>query len=344
MKKTSLILFLFAVLAGSLYFYSNFWLTTNLQSRDFGISAGQSVNQISSHLKEQGIIKSMFIFEAYIWLKKLGSKMQIGEYEIAPRTPISKLARDFTASPEQRERKITIPEGWTVRDIGFYFENLGIAQAEELQELVGFQAADYRKNREFPELKDFSAEFNFLADKSKYLGLEGYLFPDTYRLRANAKIEDIVKKMLDNFGKKFTPELRAEVSRQKKTIFDIVRMASLLEAEVRGKTDKEIVADIFWRRLALGMPLQADSTINYFTFKKNARSESKDLKKDSPWNTYKYRGLPLGPIGNPGLESILAAIYPKSNQYLYFLTDKDGNVHYAKTFDEHNKNRRRYLR
>lgn len=344
MNSLSRLIIFLAILLGFFYFHSNFWLTANLQSRDFGISAGQSVNQISSHLKEQGIIKSMFVFESYVWFKKFGSKMQIGEYEIAPRTPISKLVRDFTALLEQRERKITIPEGWTVRDIGFHLKNLGIAQVEELQELVGFQAADYRKNREFPKLKDFSAEFNFLADKSKYLGLEGYLFPDTYRIRANASVEDVARKMLDNFGKKFTPELRAEVLRQKKTIFDIVRMASLVEAEVREKVDRKIVADIFWRRLALGMPLQADSTINYFTLKKNAQSESKDLKKDSPWNTYKYRGLPLGPIGNPGLESILAAIYPKPNQYLYFLTDKDGNVHYAKTFDEHLKNKQKYLK
>ncbi len=343
MKKL-LTLILALITASFFYFYLNFWLTGNLQVRNFVIAGGEGVNQISAHLSEQGIIRNEFIFEIYVWIKGLGSKMQIGSYEIATQTSIARLVHDFTALPQTRERKITVIEGWTVRDIGFYFANLGIARAEELQELVGFQAVNYRTITTMPQPKDFGAEYDFLADKPLNLGLEGYLFPDTYRIRANADVEDIIRKMLDNFGKKLTPELRAEIERQGKPIFDIVIMASLLEAEVRTPQDRALVSDIFWRRLRLQMPLQADSTINYFTFKKNAQSEVADLKKDSLWNTYTHQGLPLGPVGNPGLESIQAAIYPKPNSYLYFLTDKDGGVHYAKTFKEHLGNKQKYLK
>ena len=344
MKRFIFIIFLLSILGGLYYIYSNFWLTINLKTKTFQINEGESVSEISTNLDKQGIVKSRLIFETYIWWKKRGSNMQVGEYTISPGTPLNDLAKKLITPPGQKEKKITIIEGWTVRDIGFYFENLGIRQAEGLWELVGFQGVDYRKNNKLPRPKDFSGEYDFLSDKPKYLGLEGYLFPDTYRIREAGGVEEATRKMLDNFGRKLTPELRAEINHQGKSIFDIVRMASVIEGEVRGEEDRKMVSDIFWRRLAIGMPLQADSTINYFTFKNNPQSRSEDLKVDSPWNTYKYRGLPLGPIGNPGLESILAAIYPKPNQYLYFLTDKDGVAHYAKTLDEHIKNRSKYLK
>jgi UPF0755 protein len=149
--------------------------------------------------------------------------------------------------------------------------------------------------------------------------------------------------MLDNFDKKLTQDLRDEIARQKKTIFEIVTMASILEKEVQTDEDRAMVADIFWRRLKAGMPLQADSTINYITGKSDSRANLTDIQIDSPYNTYKYPGLPVGPIGNPGLSAIKAAIYPKANGYWYFLTTDDGKVIYAKSFDEHKANKAKYL-
>ena len=150
--------------------------------------------------------------------------------------------------------------------------------------------------------------------------------------------------MLENFETKLTPDLRAEIARRGLTVFDAVRMASVIEAEVRSDDDRAMVSDIFWRRVAAGRGLEADSTVNYCTGKSQAAVDYKALSVDCPWNTYKYKGLPAGPIGNPGLSSLRAAVFPKANPYWYFLTDADGNVHYAKTLDEQVANKRKYLK
>jgi len=170
------------------------------------------------------------------------------------------------------------------------------------------------------------------------------LFPDTYRVFRDASISDIVKKILDNFNQKLTSELRFEIKSQGKNIHQILTLASILEKEVSTDQDRKLVAGIFYKRLELGMPLQADSTVNYVTGKDSSRASAKDLEIDSPYNTYKYRGLPPGPISNPGISSILAAIYPSSNNYLYFLTTPDGQVIYNETHDQHVIDKAKYYR
>jgi UPF0755 protein len=140
--------------------------------------------------------------------------------------------------------------------------------------------------------------------------------------------------MLANFGKKLNPELREKIAVQKKTIFDIVTMASLLEKEVITLDDKKIVAGILWKRLEIGMPLQLDATVNYVTGKNDPSVTIKDTTIDSPYNTYKYKGLPKGPISNPGIDSIIATIYPKKTNYWYYLTD--GKTIFSETLQQHN--------
>jgi UPF0755 protein len=139
--------------------------------------------------------------------------------------------------------------------------------------------------------------------------------------------------MLKNFDQKLTPALMAEIKAQKKSIFSIVTMASLLEKEVKTQEDKKIVSGILWKRIAIGMPLQLDATINYITNKGDASVTIKDTKINSPYNTYKYYGLPKGPISNPGLDSISAAIYPTKTNYLYYLTD--GKTIFSETLEQH---------
>ncbi|MEA3272729.1 MAG: endolytic transglycosylase MltG [Patescibacteria group bacterium] len=309
----------------------------------FVIESGEGVNQISQHLKDQEFIKSMFVFESYIWWRGLGSKFMAGNFELKKGMSVNKIVRLLTTQPAQNEKEITVIEGWSLRDFGYYLENQGMFQAEELHELAGFPATDYRGLRALTRPKDFSDEYNFLDDKPAYVGLEGYLFPDTYRIFADATVEDIVRKMLNNFDKKLTPELRVEISRQGKSIFDIIIMASILEQEVQSEKDKKLVADLFWRRLDAGMALQADSTVNYVTGGDRAQATYKDLEVDSYFNTYKHRGLPLGPICSPGLTSIKAAIYPTSNNSWYFLTTPEGQVIYSGDFEEHKDNRAIYL-
>ena len=162
----------------------------------------------------------------------------------------------------------------------------------------------------------------------EFLNLEGYLFPDTYLVRTDETPESLARRMLQNFDTRLTPDLKKEIQRQKKTIFEIVTMASLLEKEVRGLQDRKIVAGILWKRLSIGMALQVDAAME----------------------TYKHPGLPAGPIGNPGMESILAALYPTESPYWYYLSTPTGppggeasKTIFSKTLDEHNLAKAKYL-
>ena len=185
----------------------------------------------------------------------------------------------------------------------------------------------------------------FLDSVPKGVDLEGYLFPDTYRVFNDVSDEEIVKKLLNNFDKKLSPELRQKIARQGKTIHEIITMASIIEKEVSSEADRPIVAGILYKRIKNGMRLEVDSSINYITGKNDPGANYADLEIDSPYNTYKNYGLPPGPICNPGLAAIKAAVYPEESAYLFYLNRQDtGETIFSKTFDEHIKNKNKYLK
>jgi len=316
---------------------------TDIEERLFLIERGQSLFQIASALEDQNLIKCKFSFTFNVFLKGKQDNLQAGEYSLSPSMSIADISQKIISGDVAKET-ITIPEGWNLRDIAWYFENRGMFQAEELFELVGFPLIDYSKSTDLPQPKDFSQDYDFLKDKPNILSLEGCLFPDTYELNRGDGLEEIVRKMLDNFDEKLTQELRDEITNQGKTIFEIVTMASLLEKEVRILEDKKIVAGVLWKRLKNNMPLQVDATIIYITGKKTTQVSIGETKIDSPYNTYKYRGLPLGPISNPGLESILASIYPESSGYWYYLSTLEGETIFSRNLEEHNIAKAKYLK
>jgi len=311
---------------------------------NFEIKEGIGVNQISRNLYDEGLIKNKFIFETYIWARQLENKIQAGEHELNTGMNMQTIVNKLTSGVSlNKEKNITFIEGWNLRDIRNYLEEQGIKEVGDLYALAGFPAVDYNTVLDLPTRKDFSGEFEFLESKPKNLSLEGYLFPDTYRIYKDASIEDIIYKALDNFDNKLSEDLRAEIRKQSKTIHEVITLASIVEREARGEENKKIVADIFLKRLKAGMPLQSDATVNYITQKQDLRPSLQDTKIDSFYNTYKYKGLPMGPICNPGLESIEAVIYPKTNDYWYFLTTPEGEFIYSKTHDEHVANKQKYL-
>jgi len=185
---------------------------------------------------------------------------------------------------------------------------------------------------------------NYLEVEELDSDLEGYLFPDTYEISPEDGIEEIIEKMLANFDKKLTLELREEITSQGKTIHEIVIMASLVEKEVRTFEDKKIVSGILWKRIESNMPLQVDATITYITGRKSTEILKEELEIDSPYNTYKYKGLPFGPICNPGMESILAAIYPETSEYWFYLSTPEGETIFSKTLKEHSETRLKHLK
>ena len=204
---------------------------------------------------------------------------------------------------EPEEVLITIPEGYTVRQMGELFEKVGLFLKEE---------------------------FLVLAQKE-----EGYLFPDTYRFFRKTTPEKVIEKMKKNFEEKIKD---LSVNR------DTIIMASIIEKEIHDTEDRKVVSGILWRRIKEEIGLQVDASLNYVLGKTSAELTADDLKIDSPYNTYKYRGLPVGPIANPGLDAILAAINPTESPYLFYLSDKDGVTHFARNFEEHKANKLRYLR
>ena len=324
-------LFLIVLFAG-IFIFQGFYSAKDPQEgaeeKIFLIERGQSLFEVSENLQREGLVKGRTLFNLYVFLKGWRLKLKAGNYELSSSMNIAEIAKKITSGDIVKE-KITIIEGWNLRDIGAYFEQKGIATAEELFELAP---------------KDFSEEFGFLTDKPKNASLEGYLFPDTYEISPGIALKEIINIMLANFNKKLTPELREEITKQNKSIFEIVTMASLLEKEVRTDADKELVAGILWKRLEGKIPLQVDATITYLTGKKTTKILKEETKIDSPYNTYKYLGLPVGPIANPGLASIKAALYPKSSDFWYYLSTPEGETVFSKTLSEHNINRNKYLR
>lgn len=249
------------------------------------------------------------------------------------------------------ERTIQILEGWNEREISQYFEGQGLWMSEELLELVGFPKYDYRQEEINPWPKDFSLEYDFLKDKPKYYSLEGYLFPDTYRIYATSTIEEVVYKMLDNFGTKLSPKMRRDIAAQGHTIYQTVIMASIIEKEApfspsdKDNRDARTISGIFWNRLKIGQALQSDATLSYYFGDKNSQHSGAQLAVDTPYNSYKYPGLPPTPICNPGFLALQAAIYPLDSNYNYFLTPTDSRqVIFSSTYDEHLANKAKYLK
>lgn len=172
---------------------------------------------------------------------------------------------------------------------------------------------------------------------------EGYLFPDTYLFLPNVRSAEVISTLKQNFQRKIS-SLNSEINNFNKPVADIIKMASILELEARTLESKRTIAGILWRRIELGMPLQVDVSFKYINGKTTKSLTTADLKIDSPYNSYVYKGLPPTPISNPGLDSIKAAITPIKTNYLYFLSDKTGAMHYAKTYSEHLQNKQIYLR
>lgn len=298
------------------------------------ITPKSGVHEIAGELRQQGLIRNRTTFEIAVWLAGMHRRLKAGSFELSRSMSATAIAQKIGKDPIVPDVVITIPEGWTAQEIGTYLEKKGIGTRGAFVE-----AASVRDSRELLP----NDRFDFLAERPSGASIEGYLFPDTYRVFPDSNPKDVIKKMLTNFGTKVTPELRDELSRSKRTLFDAVTLASIVEREVRGAHDRSLVADIFWRRLQADIPLQSDATVNYVTGKHALQPSQEDTTVDSPYNTYRYRGLPPGPIGNPGLESITAVLRPQSSDYFYFLTDAQSSVHYAKTFEEHLSNKTKYL-
>lgn len=312
------ILILLITIGVILYGYTSIYQPLSEESglKIFNIEKGSSIKEIAQELENEGLIKSSSFLIAYCLLTN-NRNIQAGEYLLSPQMNIPQIT-EIIVGGKVNEEKITIIEGWDLNDIAQYLEEKGISTKEEFFSVAG-------------------------KPKSEN-SLEGYIFPDTYNITSRDTAETIVQKALLNFEKKMNAELREEIERQGKTIDEIIIMASIIEKEVRTLEDKKNVSDVLWRRIESGMPLQSCATVLYALEEKKSSVSTADTQVDSPYNTYKYKGLPIGPISNPGMDSIIAAIYPTKNNYWYYLSSPDGKTHFSVTLEEHNYKKNLYLR
>jgi len=318
-------LFVFFLSLASIYFPLD---KNSTSQKIFQVERGQGALEIAKNLKKEGLIKSEFPFLLYLILKGKTKNLQAGYYLLSPSLTPSEIAQKLIKGDVILE-KITIVEGESKNEIAKKLEEKGILEKEKFLEAI--------------KLKYWKEKYDFLKEIGAE-DLEGFLFPDTYFFKKGESEKEIVSKFLENFQRKVNEDLRKEISKQGKSLYEILIMASLLEKEVKNFEDKKLVSGILWKRLENDMPLQVDATITYLTGKRTIKISAEDLAIDSPYNTYKYKGLPPTPICNPGLDSILAAIFPQKSDYWYYLTTLQGKTIFSKTLKEHEIAKEKYLK
>lgn len=326
--KTILYTFLIIAVIFSIFAVSFWWkIRTPLNPAGevliFKVEKGDSAKTIADNLVKAGLIKSPFVFRLYVYMSLSQYALKSGEYELSSKMPIRDIA-DTLVLGGVNEVLITIPEGFTLKQIE---DRLVAAKLAKPGEVVNYRFTDS------PAI---------LSSNPKTASLEGYLFPDTYRFFKDAQLPDILSKMINNFDDKLTHDLEEAISRSSYNLYQTITMASLIEKEVKSDEDRAVVSGILWKRLKAGIPLQVDATLIYITGRRDIYDA--DKKINSPYNTYFYRGLPKGPIANPGLSAIRAAVFPQNSPYLYYLSAKDGKTIFSKTLEEHNQNRAKYLK
>lgn len=348
MKKILIILSimgLVAVVSVSSY-YSGIKSPLDASGRDvdFRIEKGQNVETISANLESARLIKSAFYFKIYMKESGLASKLQAGDYVLSAKYSIKEIVEILSQGKiVSKEKTVKVLEGWNMMEMADYFEKERIFEGEDFLALAGNRlvaAQEKYKNN----LKDYASAYDFLKDRPAKASLEGYLFPDTYRISANAGPDEVIRKMLDNFGKKVDEKMMADIRSQGKSLYEILTMASLIEKEVKSLEDKKMVSGIFWNRIGNGQALESCATLAYVLGENKKQYTLEDTKVQSPYNTYENKGLPPGPIANPGLDAIIAAIYPTPNDYVFFLSRFDnGETVFSKTYEEHLRNKAKYL-
>ncbi len=331
------IISLFLLVGGSaaLYIWNGLRATSVGDTKQIELKKGMSPFNFAEELENQGIIRNAFIFKYYLRYKNEGPRFQAGVYDLKPGMDKDAIIAKLNAGETLKSATIrfTIPEGYTVEQIADKLAKEGYVDKAAFLKLADTDRVwnDVESVRQVPK------------NAALHHRLEGYLFPDTYEMEKGSKPEVIITRMLQELDRKLDtlPEGWEDAMAERKLDLNaIMTIASLVEREVVVDEERPVVAGIIYNRLEKGMPLQIDATVQYSLDKPKERLYEDDLKVDSPYNTYKIKGLPPGPIASPSLKSIEAALYPEKTDYFYYVTKKDGSHKhlFAKTLKEHNRN------
>jgi UPF0755 protein len=299
------------------------------------IERGMKAQKVSEMLEENGLIRNTDLFNIWMKLKGEGSKFQAGVYELKPGMTREEIVAKFNKGDivAPATFRFTIPEGFTILQIADRLASAGHVKKEEFIQAV--------QNPEVWSGSDWTSQIPL--DSPLRFALEGYLFPDTYEMKAGSTAADIINRMLAELDRKLDQlpdDWHETLEERGLTLHELLTIASLIEREVVVDKERPIVSGIIANRLSKKMPLQIDATIQYLLDKPKENLLEEDLKTESPYNTYLYPGLPPGPIASPSFKSIEAALYPENTDYYYYVTKKDGsNEHlFAATFKQHQRN------
>ncbi len=282
------------------------------------VQSGMTSSDIGEELQNRGVIANKNQFWLMAKLKGYEKQFKAGSYafhaNMHPQEVFDKLLSGATT-----KYKFVIPEGYSVLDIAKLLEKEGIVDREKFLALA----------------KEFAPYSYMEKDKNSVYRAEGFLFPATYTVSTDVTEQDILKVMAETFDSRLTETMRQEAKEKGLSIYELVTLASLVEKEARYAEDRPIIAQVFFKRMKVGMPLQSDAPFQYLKDAPKEDLSIEDTKVDSPYNTYQHMGLPPGPIANPGVDSIDAVLHPSATDYLYFVADREGHNHYSHTYAEH---------
>ena len=309
------------IVAGLLFFKASLPMSDNNQSQVFEVKSGMTLKQVSQELLGQNLIRSANAFQAIALIQDKEKLIKVGEYYISPSMPAAEILQRIT-SGKTVLHSVTIPEGYRITEIANLLEkrnlvdkNIFLQQAKNVQLLEGVPTGS----------------------------LEGYLFPDTYHFGKRTTEAIIIKKMVETFKERaLKKEFLKRAGDMGFSYHEIITLASLIEKETGKDSERKQISSVFHNRLKKNMLLQTDPTVIYVIDMFDGNIRKRDLKIDSPYNTYLYKGLPPGPIANPGLKSIIAALYPANTSNLYFVSKQDGSHKFSATLNEHNRAVQKY--
>ena len=282
-----------------------------------------TLKQVALELSSQGLIISPSAFQGIAYIQDKEQQIMVGEYSLSPSMLPAEIIHRLT-SGKTILYPLTIPEGYRITEIASLLHTQGLANPE----VFILQTKD----------KDLIRSLDIPTDS-----LEGYLFPETYHLSKFTTEIKIVRTMVSTFKEQvLKPQLLKNVKESPLSWHEIITLASLIEKETGLDSERKIISSVFHNRLKKNMRLQTDPTVIYAIEKFDGNIRKRDLKIDSPYNTYKYKGLPPGPISSPGIKSIVAAISPIKSNHLYFVSRKDGSHHFSSTLAEHNRAVKKY--
>ena len=342
-RAVQIILTLFIVFIAISFFILNYSKEMPEEGVIFEVERGQRLVDIADGLVENEIIRSKYLFLGYSRITGRAGGMQAGSYRLDSEMSIIDVINKFYDGDTFYET-VTLIEGWTLLQMAEHLEEREIVSREEFLKITGISKPQADLIGVSVISIGIEDDYRILSDLPEGSSLEGYLFPDTYRVNPDNP-EDMIRRMVLNLERRLSEGIMEEIEDSGRSVHEIITMASILEREVRTLEDKKMVADILWRRMRAGIPLQIDATVNYITGRRGIDVPIAETRINSPYNTYARNGLPEGPISNPGIASIEAAVRPIENDFWYYLSDPEtGDTVFSRNHVEHVEAKNKYLR